>query len=94
MPLGIDAESWEIAGHHDGTTIIENGELAGKTLVCLHQEYGLTLIGRNSQWAQDRARFPLLVNLLDAENRLSVQAHPNDAYALVHENDELGKSEM
>ena len=35
-----------------------------------------------------------MVKLLDAQNRLSVQAHPNDAYALVHENDELGKSEM
>ena len=94
LPPGIVAESWEIAGHRDGTTIVENGDLAGKTLIDLHQEYGLSLIGSNSQWAQDRARFPLLVKLLDAQNRLSVQVNPNDAYALVHENDELGKSEM
>jgi mannose-6-phosphate isomerase len=35
-----------------------------------------------------------LVKLLDARHRLSVQVHPDDAYARRHENDELGKSEM
>lgn len=94
LPDGIIAESWEIAGHRDGTTIVANGELAGKTLTDLHAGYGLSLIGSNSQWAQDRSRFPLLIKLLDAQNRLSVQVHPDDAYAQLHENDELGKSEM
>jgi mannose-6-phosphate isomerase len=35
-----------------------------------------------------------LVKLLDANRPLSVQVHPTDAYAAIHENDELGKSEM
>ncbi|NTU63167.1 MAG: hypothetical protein HGB05_07145 [Chloroflexi bacterium] len=39
-------------------------------------------------------RFPLLIKLLDANTPLSVQVHPDDAYALAHEGNELGKTEM
>ena len=94
LPSGIVAESWEIAAHRDGTSTTLNGKLAGKNLVELHRDYGLALIGSNSLWAQERNRFPLLVKLLDAQHRLSVQVHPGDSYALENEDDELGKSEM
>jgi mannose-6-phosphate isomerase len=94
LPDGIVAESWEIAAHRDGATLVENGRLAGRTLIELQAMYGLALIGRNSQWAQDRSRFPLLVKLLDAQQRLSVQVHPHDSYPPLQEKDELGKSEM
>ncbi|MGQ9787085.1 MAG: type I phosphomannose isomerase catalytic subunit, partial [Anaerolineae bacterium] len=52
------------------------------------------LVGRRADWALQRGRFPLLIKLLDAEKRLSVQVHPPDEYALQHENGELGKTEM
>lgn len=39
-----------------------------------------------------RAPFPLLLKLIDARDRLSVQVHPDDAYARLHEN-KLGKTE-
>ena len=91
---GVIAESWEIAGHEDGTSIVENGLYAGWPLTRVHAELGLDLIGRNNAWAQARGKFPLLVKLLDASKPLSVQVHPNDAYALAHEGNELGKSEM
>ena len=52
------------------------------------------MVGTRCRWATDRAKFPLLVKLLDANRRLSVQVHPPDAYALAHENGELGKAEM
>ncbi len=94
LPGGVTAESWEIAGHRDGMTLVANGPLAGTSLSELHARYGLELIGRNSSWAQRRDKFPLLVKLLDANRPLSVQVHPTDAYAAIHENDELGKSEM
>jgi mannose-6-phosphate isomerase len=94
LPDGIVAESWEIAAHRDGASIVTNGKLAGKTLTEVHAMYGIALIGHNSQWAQDRAKFPLLIKLLDARQRLSVQVHPDDMYASHKENDELGKSEM
>jgi mannose-6-phosphate isomerase len=94
LPPGVTAESWEIAGHENGTTRVDNGPLAGKALTTLQQELGLDLIGRNCAWAQERDKFPLLVKLLDANRPLSVQVHPDDDYALAHEGNELGKSEM
>lgn len=94
LPDGIIAESWDIAGHEDGTSVVNNGRFAGKLLTELHQELGLDLIGRNCQWAQDRGKFPLLIKILDANRQLSVQVHPKDDYALEHEGNELGKTEM
>jgi len=91
---GVIAESWEIAAHEDGTARVENGLYAGKLLTQVQEELGLDLIGRNCAWAQERAKFPLLVKLLDAKRSLSVQVHPRDAYALAHEGNELGKTEM
>lgn len=91
---GVIAESWEIAGHDDGTSTVENGRYTGWPLTRVHAELGIDLIGRNNAWAQARGKFPLLVKLLDANTPLSVQVHPNDAYALAHEGNELGKSEM
>jgi mannose-6-phosphate isomerase len=94
LPAGAIAESWEIAAHEDGTTIIANGYYAGRLLTDLQAELGLDLIGRNCAWAEERGKFPLLVKLLDANDNLSVQVHPDDAYAQAHEGDELGKTEM
>lgn len=94
LPPGITAESWEIAGHEDGTTLVNNGLFAGQPLTSVHAQLGLDLIGRQNAWAQERHKFPLLVKLLDANAPLSVQVHPGDAYALKHEGNELGKTEM
>lgn len=94
LPEGIVAESWEIAGHEDGTTIVKNGPLAGMPLTAVLEELGLDLIGRNNAWAFERNKFPLLIKLLDANRPLSVQVHPDDDYALRHEGNELGKTEM
>lgn len=94
LPAGVTAESWEIAAHEDGTTVVSNGYWAGKHLTEIHKELGLDLIGANNQWAQERGKFPLLIKLLDANRPLSVQVHPDDNYALAHEGNELGKTEM
>jgi mannose-6-phosphate isomerase len=94
LPEGVIAESWEIAAHEDGDTAVRNGPYAGRTLTDLHAELGLALIGRRSKWAQERGKFPLLIKLLDAHRPLSVQVHPDDEYALSHEGNELGKTEM
>jgi mannose-6-phosphate isomerase len=94
LPPGKIAESWEIAAHEDGTTVVANGRFAGTPLIDLQQQLGLDLIGSSNQWAQERGKFPLLIKLLDAHQPLSVQVHPDDAYALAHEGNELGKTEM
>lgn len=88
------AESWEIAAHPDGDTRILNGVYAGLSLSQLQTRLGLDLIGAHNAWAQERDKFPLLIKLLDAQDKLSVQVHPDDAYALTHTDNELGKTEM
>ena len=91
---GIVAESWEIASHEDGMSLIKNGRYAGQTLQAVFELLGEDLVGSNNRWALKRNKFPLMVKLLDAQKRLSVQVHPNDAYARENEGNELGKTEM
>jgi mannose-6-phosphate isomerase len=94
IPAEGIAESWEIAAHPNGSSIVDNGIHAGKNLAELTNEMGAALIGTNAAWALARGKFPLLVKLLDANRSLSVQVHPKDPYALAHEGHELGKTEM
>ncbi|MCI0395082.1 MAG: class I mannose-6-phosphate isomerase [Chloroflexi bacterium] len=94
LPPGKIAESWEIAAHPAGTTVVANGIYAGLPLHELHAQLGQALTGRRAGWTERLGRFPLLIKLLDAQERLSVQVHPDDTYAQAHEGNELGKSEM
>ena len=91
---GVIAESWEIAAHDDGTTAVSNGRFTNQPLTAVQAELGERLIGTRSAWAAERGKFPLLIKILDANRPLSVQVHPDDEYALEHEGNELGKSEM
>ena len=91
---GVIAESWEISSHDDGMTVVENGVYAGKTLKMVFDLLGEDLVGTKNKWALSSDKFPLLIKLLDANQRLSVQVHPNDGYALENEGNELGKTEM
>ncbi len=93
LPEGIVAESWEISGHPDGLGKVSNGVLAGLTLPELMERHGRDLIG-TALPESALSMFPLLVKFIDANDRLSVQVHPDDAYAGTHENGSLGKTEM
>lgn len=84
------AESWELACHKDGKSIIANGAAAGQTLEAWLAEEGKDVLGTN---AAKFPYFPLLIKLIDAHDNLSVQVHPNDEYALRVEG-EYGKTEM
>lgn len=88
------AEAWTISAHQNGNCVVENGALAGQSLAGLVQRLGLDLLGTRAEWAHERGKFPLLVKVLDACRELSVQVHPDDAYALANEGNELGKTEM
>lgn len=85
-PIG---ESWEVSDHPHGQSVVANGVEQGKTLDDLIAAQGAALLG-------DRVRgekFPLLVKYIDADEPLSVQVHPDDAYADEHAG-EAGKTEM
>lgn len=71
------AESWEVSSHPDGMSVVENGAAAGQTLAALCEAHGSALLGRHVEGKT----FPLLVKLIDAKQRLSVQVHPNESNA-------------
>jgi mannose-6-phosphate isomerase len=88
VPEGICAESWEISTHPDGATPIANGPLAGRTLSDLLPEQLTELLGTHVRGDD----FPLLIKLIDARDKLSVQVHPNDGNAAAVDGDP--KTEM
>jgi mannose-6-phosphate isomerase len=94
LPPGVVAESWEISGHPAAVTSADAGAWAGQPLPAILSALDERLVGTRAGWALQRNRFPLLVKLLDAHQDLSVQVHPGDEYARVHEQGELGKTEM
>lgn len=86
----IAAEAWVLSCHKDGADTVLNGEFAGKTLAEVLEIWGDEAIGER---AAEFSYFPLLVKLIDAKDKLSVQVHPEDSYALENEG-EFGKTEM
>ena len=87
IPKGNIGEAWVVAAHDNGSSKIVNGELAGLTL---KEAYA-----KNPQLFTEKKydKYPLLIKILDASDNLSVQVHPEDDYARVNENGELGKTE-
>ncbi len=71
------AESWEVADRPEGPSTVTNGPLKGKYLGDVVSEMQEKLLGKGN----DCRVFPLLVKIIDAARRLSVQVHPNDSNA-------------
>jgi mannose-6-phosphate isomerase len=70
VPIG---ESWEISDRPGDVSVIANGPLAGKDLHWLVEHHRADLLGDAKLEA---GRFPLLIKLLDAQEKLSLQVHP------------------
>ena len=86
-PFERIAESWELTVRDDGMSVIENGPYAGMTL----KEYlksEPTACGESAKGE----KFPLLVKFIDAGDDLSIQVHPDDAFAAGNGGE--GKTEM
>lgn len=85
------AETWECSTHPEGSSIVASGKWKGQTLTEVlraHPEY------LGSQPCSSKGELPILIKFIDAKKDLSVQVHPDDAYAKEHENGQLGKTEM
>lgn len=87
--MPIVAESWELSCHKAGKSIVENGAFAGKPLSDCIKKLGRRVIGSRAASID----FPILIKLIDAHDNLSVQVHPDDAYAQTAEG-QSGKTEM
>lgn len=95
IPLTPLAETWECSTHPDGPSVAASGEHQGKSLrriLAEHPEY----LGSHPTAVMNGTpgELPVLVKLIDAAQDLSVQVHPDDAFAATHENGALGKTEM
>ena len=67
-------ESWELADLPNDKSEISNGELAGQTLSSAIKNYPKKITG-DENFSRP---FPLLIKLLDAQDILSVQVHPDE----------------
>lgn len=82
------AEAWVLSARNDGDNTVKNGEYANKSfteLIKNHPEF----LGKKGEKYNE---FPLLIKFIDAKSDLSIQVHPDDDYARIHENS-LGKTE-
>ncbi|GBG96316.1 mannose-6-phosphate isomerase, class I [Lactococcus termiticola] len=86
LPTDKVGEYWAISAHPHGVSTIKNGAFAGEKLDSLYANHP-ELFGN-----PESDVFPLLTKILDANDWLSVQVHPDDAYGMAHEG-ELGKTE-
>lgn len=86
IPSNKTGELWAISAHPNGPAKVKNGIYRGLTIKELWENHR-ELFGN-----EEGDVFPLLTKIIDAEEDLSVQVHPNDAYGLKHEG-ELGKTE-
>ena len=90
MPPGkLIGESWELydfppgvvdASSNWASSEIANGPLAGRSLHWAVGEFGAALYGTTKLTGQ-HGQFPILIKFLDAREALSVQVHPDQAYA-------------
>lgn len=85
-------ESWEVSCHPSGMSYVENEELENYSLLELIEKYKEELLGKEIV-EKYGDKFPLLIKYLDINDKLSVQVHPSDEYALRVEK-EFGKSEV
>lgn len=88
LPSDHIGECWGISAHPHGDCEVREGYYQGKKLSELWKEQP-ELFGN-----YDAPGFPLLIKIIDAGQDLSIQVHPDDAYAKTRENGSLGKTEF
>ena len=87
---GTVGESWELTVRKKEMCTVKNGALAGRTVGEILRDYAAETMGESKL---SNGEFPLLIKFIDAADKLSVQVHPDDAYAARVEGDR-GKTEM
>ncbi len=94
------AESWELSDMPGCESRISNGPLTGLNLSEVIGRYGKLILGEKISYdnrantGKEGTGLPVLLKFIDANDKLSVQVHPNDEYASAHENGKPGKTEL
>lgn len=89
LPEGLIGESWDVCCRHDAVSTVINGKYEGKDLRELAHPYFNEILGEEFKDTE----FPLLIKIINAEDNLSLQVHPGNEFASLHEK-EPGKSEF
>lgn len=85
------SEAWVLSCHKDGKSVVIGGKYDKMPL-----DEAISAMGRENALGNAGAAFeffPILIKLINSAQNLSVQVHPNDEYAKIHEG-EYGKTEM
>ena len=90
-PDAVIGESWEVSGFEDDSSVIESGWLEDNPLFDVIETYMDEIVGEDN-YKRFGNEFPILVKLLDIQERLSVQVHPDDETAFDRHNS-YGKTE-
>jgi mannose-6-phosphate isomerase len=85
-------ESWEISGVEGDVSKVSNGFLKGNALNELIEVYMGDLVGEGV-FEKFGTEFPVLIKFIDANDNLSVQVHPDDAFS-AENHGKKGKTEM
>ena len=93
LPSDHTGESWDISCRPNEMGVVENGPLAGLAFDKVISQNPNAFLGNRVYSSYKKKGFPLLVKIIDANDDLSVQVHPDDVYA-IHHGFENGKSEM
>jgi mannose-6-phosphate isomerase len=91
-PLPNCGESWELSGVEGDLSIVTNGFLKGNTLEEIIEIYMAELVGEKV-FERFGLHFPILVKIIDSNQWLSIQVHPDDKLAMKRHR-QNGKSEM
>ncbi len=91
-PLPNCGETWEVSGVKGNISVVAEGDLEGKALTDLLEEYKGDLAG-NKVFEKFGTEFPLLIKFIDANDDLSIQVHPDDELGKKRHNS-FGKTEM
>lgn len=85
-PSNRTGEAWIISAHPEGACTISEGAFASMDLATAYKNH------REHFGVGNNTKFPIMIKIIDARKDLSIQVHPDDAYAQQHE-DSLGKYE-
>lgn len=91
LPSDKVGESWDISCRPQEMGVIENGPLAGISFDTYIDTDRQKILGTRLEHCD---RFPLLVKIIDANDVLSIQVHPDDDYAVLKGGLDCGKNEM
>lgn len=89
IPNGPIGESWEVSVYGTDISRAKNDLISGESFTELISKYPKEILGS----AFEKDSFPLLIKLIDAKEKLSVQVHPDDLYAEKYDPDSSGKKE-